>query len=52
MNKFKHFELTLQDGTKVTAKAPAKVTLNYALNVAYHWAKVCKEDVISIKGIK
>ena len=52
MNKFNYFELTLKDGTKVTAKAPAKVTLNYALNVAYHWAKVHKEDVISIKGIK
>ena len=52
MDKFKNFELTLQDGTKVTAEAPSKVTLNYALNVAHHWAKVRKEDVFSIKGIK
>ena len=52
MNKFKNFELALKNGTKVTAKAPSKVTINYALNVAYHWAKVRKEDVISIKGIK
>ena len=52
MDKFKYFELSLKDGTKVTAKAPAKVTINYALNTAYHWAKVCKNDVISIKGIK
>lgn len=52
MDKFKHFELTLQDGTKVTAKAQLKVTVGYALNIAYHWAKVRKEDVISIKGIK
>ena len=52
MDKFKYFELTLKNGTKVTAKAPSKVTVAYALNVAYHWAKVCKEDVSSLKGIK
>ena len=52
MDKFKYFELTLKDGSKVTAKAPSKATVSYSLNVAYHWAKVCKNDVISIKGIK
>ena len=52
MNKFKYFELTLKDGTKVTAKAPSKVTLNYALNVAYHWAKVNRNEVFNVEITK
>ena len=51
--KYKTFELTLTDGSIVIFSMPnGKVTLNYAANVAYHWAKVSKNDVISIKPIK
>lgn len=51
--KFKTFELTLKDGSKVITKAPtAKLTVEYATKLAYHWVKVDKEDVISIVGIK
>ena len=52
-DKYSLFELTLTDGSTVIAKVPKRpVTINYAANIAYHWAKVRKEDVISIKGIK
>ena len=51
--KYKQFELTLINGSTVVCSAPTcKVTINYAANVAYHWAKVNKKDVISIKPIK
>lgn len=51
--KFKLFELTLKDGSKITAKAPAsKLSLEYASKLAYHWAKVEKEDVINVIGLK
>ena len=51
--KYKTFELTLTDGSIIICSAPTcKVSINYAANVAYHWAKVSKNDVISIKPIK
>lgn len=51
--KYKTFELTLIDGSIVVCSVPTgKVSLNYAAKVAYHWAKVSKKDVISIKPIK
>lgn len=52
-DKFRYFELILKDGSKVTTKAPQrKLTVEYATKLAYHWAKVDREDVISIVGIK
>ena len=51
--KYKQFELTLINGSTVVCSAPtSKVTINYAANVAYYWAKVSKKDVISVKPIK
>lgn len=51
--KYKYFELTLKDGSKITVKAPSsKLTLEYASKLAYHWAKVNKDDIINIVGIK
>ena len=51
--KYKTFELKLADGSIVIFSMPnRKVTLNHAANVAYYWAKMIKNDVISIKPIK
>ena len=51
--KYKRFELTLTDGSIIICSAPTcKASINYAANVAYHWAKVNKKDVISVKSIK
>ena len=53
MKKYKLFMLLLNNGEKVEVNAPAsKVTEEYALSVAYHWAKVNKDLVISVVGIK
>ena len=52
-DKYSLFELTLTDGSTVIAKVPKRpVTINYAKDIAYHWAKVPKEKVRSITGIK
>lgn len=51
--KFKRFELTLTDGSTVVAKAPqGKLTEEYAVHVAYHWAGVPKASVTNIRGIE
>jgi len=51
-DKYSLFELTLTDGSTVIAKVPKRpVTINYAANIAYHWAKIPKEKVRSITGI-
>lgn len=51
--KYKYFELTLQDGTKIQVKTPsAKLTLEYASKSAYHWAKIDKDIIIDIVGLK
>ena len=63
-NKYKRFEVTLKDGTKVIAKTPtSKLTEKYAIIGVWHWINmgnnmsdnapnsIKKDDVISIKGI-
>lgn len=64
-NKYRNFELTLKDGSKVMVKAtgPNKVTEKYAMVLASHWANFSKrigiydknalksEDIAGIKGI-
>lgn len=51
--KFKKFELNLKDGSKVIVKAPtSKLTLEYASKLAYHWARVPKDDVIKVIGLQ
>lgn len=50
--KFKNFELTLIDGSKVMVKAPrSRLTEEYAALLAYHWANVSKTNVILVKGV-
>ena len=50
---YSSFELTLTDGSTVIAKVPKRpVTINYAANIAYHWAKIPKEKIRSITGIE
>ena len=63
-NKYKIFEVTLKNGTKVIAKSPtARLTEKYAIINMFHWINmsnnisdnsdnsVKQADVISIKGI-
>ena len=63
-NKYKRFEATLKNGTKVIAKAPtARLTEKYAIILVYRWINMSNKisdsapnsvkpnDVISIKGI-
>ena len=51
-DKYSLFELTLTDGSTVIAKVPKRpVTIDYAKDIAYHWAKIPKEKVRSITGI-
>ena len=63
-NKYKRFEVTLKDGTKVITKTPtSRLTEKYAKIGAYHWINMSNNipdsapnsmkpnDVISIKGI-
>ena len=64
-NKYRNFELTLKDGSKIMVKStgPNKVTEKYAMVLAAHWANFPKrigiyddgalksEDIIGIKGI-
>ena len=63
-NKYKRFEATLKNGTKVIAKAPtARLTEKYAIINMFHWINMSNnirdnsdnsvkpDDVISIKGI-
>lgn len=53
MKKYKSFMLLLNNGEKVEVNSPnAKFTEKYALSVAYHWAKVSKDVVINVVGIK
>ena len=47
--KSRNFVLTLKDGTQKEVKAPNAVTLEYANKIAYHWAKVDKNDVINVE---
>ena len=38
---------------KIQVKAPsAKLTLEYASKLVYHWAKVDKDSIIDIAGLK
>ena len=63
-NKYKRFEVTLKDGTKVITKTPtSRLTEKYAIILVYHWINMSNnirdnsdnsvkpDDVISIKGI-
>ena len=64
-NKYRNFELTLKDGSKILVKStgPNKVTEKYAMVQATHWANFAKrigiydenalksEDIARIKGI-
>ena len=64
-NKYRNFELTLKDGSKIMVKStgPNKVTEKYAMVLAAHWVNFSKkigfydenalksEDVVGIKGI-
>ena len=64
-NKYRNFELTLKDGSKVMVKStgPNKVTEKYAMVLAANWVNFSKrigvydadalksEDVVGIKGI-
>ncbi len=47
--KTRHFTVTLNDGTIIDVTAPNKVTLEYANKIAYHWAKVNRNDVINVE---
>lgn len=47
--KSKYFTVTIKDGTRIDVTAPNKVTLEYARKLAYHWAKVDKNDVINVE---
>ena len=63
-NKYKRFEATLKNGTKVIAKAPtSRLTEKYANILVYHWINMSNkisdsapnsvkpDDIVSIKGI-
>ena len=50
--KTRYFTVTLTDGTRIDVIAPNKVTLGYARKLAYHWAKVDKNDVINVEIMK
>ena len=63
-NKYKIFEVTLKNGTKVIAKAPtARLTEKYAIINMFHWINMSNKisdsapnsvkygDIVSIKGI-
>ena len=63
-NKYKKFEATLNNGTKVIAKAPtARLTEKYAIINMFHWINMGNKisdsapnsvkynDIVSIKGI-
>ena len=63
-NKYKRFEATLKNGTKVIAKAPtARLTEKYAIINMFHWINMSNNmpdsapdsvkynDIVSIKGI-
>lgn len=47
--KSKYFTVVLVDGTRIDVIAPNKVTLEYASRLAYHWAKVNKNEVINVE---
>ena len=47
--KTRYFTVILKDGTRIDVKAPNKVTLEYARKLAYHWAKVNRNDVINVE---
>ena len=62
--KYKRFEATLKNGTKVIAKAPtARLTEKYAIINMFHWINMSNNmpdsapdsvkynDIVSIKGI-
>ena len=47
--KSRNFVLTLKDGTQKEVKAPNAVTLEYARKLAYHWAKVNRNEVFNVE---
>ena len=47
--KSKYFTVILNDGTRIDVTAPNKVTLEYANKIAYHWAKVNRNEVINVE---
>ena len=62
-NKYKQFEVTLNNGNVIKTKSPAsRLTEKYAIILCYHWINrqnnvsdkdgVKQSEVISIKGIK
>ena len=63
-NKYKRFEATLKNGTKVITKTPtARLTEKYAIINMFHWINMSNKisdsapnsvkynDIVSIKGI-
>ena len=50
--KTRYFTVILKDGTRIDVTAPNKVTLDYASKLAYHWAKVNKNEVINVEITK
>ena len=64
-NKYRNFELTLKDGSKIMVKSRGinKVTEKYAMALAAHWVNLSKsigiydnnalksEEIVGIKGI-
>ena len=50
--KFRKFVITTKDGETIPCKAPSsKLTEEYAKLLAYHWAKIDKSRVETVKGI-
>lgn len=47
--KTRYFTVILKDGTRIDVTAPNMVTLEYARKLAYHWAKVDKNDFINVE---
>ena len=47
--KSRYFTVIFKDGARIDVTAPNKVTLEYARKLAYHWAKVDKNDVINVE---
>ena len=47
--KTRYFTVILKDGTIIDVTAPNKVTFEYARKLAYHWAKVDRNEVINVE---
>lgn len=52
-NKYRYFLVTKTDGTQIECKCPAaKITLKYANVVAYHYARIKREEFLRVDPIK